>query len=195
MRIALLGLISACVLSAQTQTVAISKDPPNLAATTFTFYNVGGNPQYVCKAKSTQPSYSWSITPAPYQGTLTSIVVSSNVGTVTMAANHGLNVNNSITVSGSTTSSLNGSYVIQSGGTVTGGSATTFTITTSGVSNGTYNTAALTVTTNAPRTTAGIWSVEQYTYNGSSNPIMDQFANGNTAMTNACDSRASLAYQ
>jgi hypothetical protein len=105
-----------------------------------------------------------------------------------------LNVNNIIVVSGSTTAALNGTYTIQTGGAVTGGSATAFTIATSGVGNATYNTAALTVSTTAPRTTTAIWSLEQFVYNASNNIIVDQFANGNTAHTNICDARASLGY-
>jgi hypothetical protein len=194
MRALALLLLAMSFASAQTQTVAISKQPPNFSTTTYTFYS-GINPQYVCKAASNQFTFSWSVTPAPNQGTLTNIVVSSNVGTVTTSANHGLNVNNSITVSGSTTAALNRTYVIQSGGTVSGGSATTFTITTVGVSNGTYSTSALTVSTTAPRTTAPVWAIEQFTYNSNPSVIADQFANGNTAQTNICDSRATVGYQ
>jgi hypothetical protein len=197
MRTVLLSLLFLFLVSlsyAQVTTVAVSKQPPNISITTYTYYNAGGNPQYVCKAISNQPSYSWSVTPSTTQGTLTSIVVNTNVGTVTMAANHGLNVNNIIVVSGSTTAALNGTYTIQTGGAVTGGSTTAFTITTSGVGNATYNTAALTVSTTAPRTTTAIWSIEQFVYNASSNVIIDQFANGNTAHTNICDNRSTTGF-
>src|ERR1700677_1460888 len=111
MKVVLLALLAISFASAQTQTVAISKQPPNLSTTTYTFYS-GINPQYICKAASNQFPYSWSVTPAPNQGTLTSIVVASNVGTKTTSANHGLNINNPITVSGSTTAAPNRAYVI-----------------------------------------------------------------------------------
>jgi YD repeat-containing protein len=190
----LLVVLAASIGYAQTQTVAISKSAPNLSVTTFTYYNAGANPQYICKANSNQPLYAWAVTPLPFQGTLTSIVVSSNVGTVTTSANHGLNTNNIVVVSGSSTAALNGTYVIQSGGALNGGSATTFTISTSGVSNGTYSSTNLTISTTAPRTTAPQWSIEQFTYNTAGNPIADQFANGNTAQTNICDNKSTIGF-
>ena len=66
---------------------------------------------------------------------LTSIVVASNVGTVTTSSAHGLSTGRQVAIYGGAGSSskLNGLYTI----TVTGGS--TFTITTAGVTNGTYN--------------------------------------------------------
>ncbi len=64
-----------------------------------------------------------------------SIVVSSNIGTVTTSSSHGLLTGNQVAIFGGTgtSSKLNGLYVV----TVTG--ANTFTIATSGVSNGTYS--------------------------------------------------------
>lgn len=194
MKTALLLLLCSVTAIAQQTTVAISKEAPNQGVTTFTYKNAGGNPQYACKAKGVQLVYVWAVTPSSSQGTLTNIVVSSNVGTVTMSANHGLNVNNIVTVFGSTTAALNGTYIIQTGGAVSGGSATAFTITTVGVSNGTYATTNLAVSTLAPRTTAGIWSIEQFTYDSTGFAIADQYANGNTAQTNICDNRAVIGF-
>lgn len=66
---------------------------------------------------------------------VTSIVVASNTGTVTTASAHGLASGRQVAIYGGTgtSSKLNGLYTI----TVTG--ASTFTITTSGVANGTYS--------------------------------------------------------
>lgn len=191
--------LCACAYS-QPTTVAISKEPANQAVTTFTYLDASSNPQYICKALSSQPTYVWAVTAtASTQGSLTSIVVSSNTGTVTVGA-HGFDnprsVGSVVWVSGSTTSALNGAYIIQS---VTSG--TVFTITTSGVSDGTYNNAALTLSSNAPQTTLARWSVERFTYS-SSVATADQWASniatgqgGSTAKSYICANRASLAYQ
>ena len=195
-------LLCACAAAQPIQNVAISKTPSSPSITTLTFYTSLGSPQYICKAPSLQPLYTWSVTPSSQQGTLTSIVVATNVGTVTTAANHGLQVNDVVVVAGSTTTALNGTYVIQ-----TVPSTTTFTITTVGVSNATYNTAALQMTTTAPRSNASIWSIEQYTYGStggaSGNPIADQWATslsnaqqgGTVAFSFSCDARTTLGYQ
>lgn len=73
-------------------------------------------------------------------GRFTSVVVASNVGTVTTTWSHELTAGESITIAGSATGALNGTYTIQSVPT-----PDTFTINTSGVSNGTFtDVAALT---------------------------------------------------
>ena len=78
--------------------------------------------------------------------TLTSIVVVGNVGTIHFASAHGLTAVNMsggyLSVSGSTTSALNAQYL------QVYASPTTLTIITSGVADGTYNNAALTVRVN-----------------------------------------------
>ena len=66
-------------------------------------------------------------------GRFTNIVVASNVGTVKTKWSHELAGGESVTISGSVTSALNGTYTIQS---IT--APDTFTITTSGVADGTY---------------------------------------------------------
>lgn len=89
---------------------------------------------------STVPTF--SVTGA----TLTNIVVTSNSAVATFAAtlNQGRYIGATWQVSGSTTSALNGVYGI------TATSGTTITFTTSGVNDGTYNNAALTLTYAAP---------------------------------------------
>src|ERR1700678_2299114 len=93
-------LLCACAAAQPIQNVAISKTPSSPSITTLTFYTSLGSPQYICKAPSLQPLYTWSVTPSSQQGTLTSIVVATNVGTVTTAANHGLQVNDVVVVAG-----------------------------------------------------------------------------------------------
>lgn len=183
-------------------TVAISEGTPGTPITRLFFYDGSGNLQYACKAPQPMQAYTWAVTPTTYQGTLTSISVSSNVGTVTVVGNHGLAVGNLVTVAASTTSTLNGNYYIQSVP-----SPTTFTITTAGVSDGTYNTAALTLSTTAAQSSQPIWSIEKFTYSGS-NLAASQWAvnmqggfGGSTAYRFICDNRAvntgttAIAYQ
>lgn len=191
-------LLTACgIATSQTQTVAISNGAPNAAFTILGYYP-SSTVQYYCKAQS-QPaiSYSWVVTAAGGSGVLTSIVVLTNAGTITTTTAHGLAVGNVVTVSGSTTSALNGSYIIQ-----TVGSTTTFTITTVAVSNATYNNAALKVSTAAPRTSAAQWAVQRVTLDGSGNLTAGQWAadltsgaGGSTSYRFICDNRGTLAYQ
>lgn len=208
MKLAITFVLAACSLFGQQgSTVAISKGNGNETAFTVFYYYSGSNLQYICKTPAfrggqNQPFY-WAKTPSLGQGTLTSIVVSSNVATATVTSDHGFDLTRSlgalVTVSGSTTAALNGNYTI-----ATLASTTVFTFTTSGVADGTYNTALLKIATTAPRlnATPGYWSVEQFVYDGSNNMIADKMATasvaGNTA-TNAyafkCSDRATLAYQ
>jgi hypothetical protein len=189
-------LFSAAWLGAQTQgqpVVVVSY--PQEIPTRFLDYNGGTNLTYLCVAN---PLYKGGANPGPYAyslsvtgGGLTSIVVSSNVGTVTTAAANGLMAGQEATVSGSTTSPLNGNYVVQS---IT--STTVFTITTSGVSNGTYNNGALTISGTAPLLTAAIWSIQHFIYDGNNNLTGTQCANGAcNQYTNVCANRASLYYK
>lgn len=166
-------MMAGYALAQQGGTVALSKGNPTDAFTILYYYDGSNNLQYICKTPAfrTAQSYTWGVTAALNQGTLTSIVVLTNVGTVTTSADHGLAVGNLVVVSGSTTAALNGTYVIQTVPT-----STTFTITTSGVANATYNNAAMTMTTTAPRTTATGWSIEKFTYDASSNLVADQMA-------------------
>lgn len=177
-------VFSVCAAFAQ-QTVAIFGGFPAPDTTTLTFYDGSGNPQYLCKSFSVQSPFVWAVSPIGPQGTLTSIVVATNTGTVTTTTAHGLQVGNPVTVSGSTTAALNGTYNIQ-----TVGSTTTFTITTSGVADATYNNAAMILTTTAPRSSGNIWKIEKITY-GASGPTIQQFSPGRSI----CDNRTTVSYQ
>lgn len=195
-RIALFVLmLTGAMLFSQTsgQPVVVVKYPsetPTLAA----FYDASNNLTYACYAAainntSNPANYSYSLSVTG--GGLTSIVVLTNVGTVTTVAAHGLQPGQSVTVSGSTTPALNGNYLIQTTATTS-----TFTITTSGVGNATYNNGPLTVSGTAPLLTSPIWSIAHYLYDVSNNLIGTQCANGTCVpRTNICANRTALSYK
>lgn len=119
--------------------------------------------------------------------TLTSIVVSSNTGTVTTSSAHGLQIGQLVTVSGATVDTdLNASYYVQ-----TVPSTTTITITTANVANATYNESTLVMSTQAPLTTQPVWAITKLTYDGSGNLVSKGWANGTArAYTNIWANRA-----
>jgi hypothetical protein len=175
--------------------------PSGDGITRLLFYS-GSNLAYVCSADAIQTTAlhapTWAITPIGAQFTLTSIVVSSNVATVTVAgsstnvlptANINLQIGNKLVVAGSATSALNGTFPIASTPSAT---TVTFAVT---VANGTYTDSTLTVSSNAPRTDDNIWSVQAMTYSGA-NLILTQQAQGVAgSYTNLCSNRANLIYQ
>lgn len=162
--------------------------------TRFLDYAGGSNLTYLCLA----PSVNQTSTPSWYTyslsvtgSTLTSIVVLTNVATATTVSAHGLMVGQKTTVSGSTTAALNATYVI-----ATVPSTTTFTFTTAGVGDATYNNGPLTVSGEAPLLTSPIWSIQHFTYDGSNNLTGTQCANGSCqALSNKCSDRATLGYK
>lgn len=170
---------------------------PRSEPTTVLDYS-GTNMIYAGYAVPNQPSCSWTRSsttsncsatrfPQPGAATLTSIVVSTNTGTATTSAAHGLLPGNLVTISGATVDAqLNGTYYIQ-----TVGATTTFTITTASVSDATYNESTLVVSTASPRTTTPVWAIQKLSYDGSNNLIRKQWANGNSgAFTSIWDNRA-----
>lgn len=187
-------LLGAADLFSQTtgQPVAVVLYPPE-TPTRFLDYT-GTNLTYLCVASPTNKTstpgnytYSLSVTGSG----LTSIVVLTNVGTVTTVAANGLMAGQMVAVTGSTTSALNASYIIQS---IT--STTVFTITTAGVGNATYNNGPLTISGNAPLLTSPIWSIAHFLYDGSNNLTGSQCANGACSQqTNICANRATLSYK
>lgn len=212
MKFLIVLLIPVALMGQQPQPVTITNNavPP---VSQLYFYDANNNLQYVCSAPNVGV-YTWAVTPDSTQGTLTSIAVSTNVGTATTAANHGLQIGNVVTVAGSTTVALNGNYQIK-----TVPSATTFTITTSGVADATYNTAALTLSSTAPRSNSSTlnasWSVQKFSYYGVSGAACPVGVSGPTnslcsiqwalnttsgvggskAYAFSCDARATLSYQ
>lgn len=178
------ALALASALAAQEGAVVNqSIGPPPTGYTELNTFS-GANLTHVCRARSVQQPYTASV----LAGTMTNIVVLTNVGTVTWV-NHGLAVGNRTTVAGTVVDTdLNASYNVVG---VT--SADVFTITTASVGDATYTT-GLTITTTAPRNTAAIWSIQKFSYSGA-NQTASQWASGNPAMTNICANQATLNYQ
>ena len=143
--------------------------------TVLNFYDGSGNLEYVCTTSYPATRTVFSVAAS----TLTSIVDSSNTSTLTIPS-HGLAVNNQITIAGATDTDLNTTFIVQ-----TVSDANTITITTSSVTDTTYNEAALTVTTTAPRSSAAIWQITKFTYSGSS-----QIRKQNSRPNQICDNRA-----
>jgi hypothetical protein len=143
------------------------------------FWN-GSLLQYSCEAPPVVAQTSVS----KADSTLTNIVVSSNVGTVTTASAHSLWVGALVTVSGSSTTALNGTYVIASVP-----STTSYTIATSGVSNATYTT-GLVISTSSPLYTAPTWRVKSFRYDGSNNLISVSFSGPSANFLVKCSDRS-----
>lgn len=141
-------LLTFCVLTG----IAFGQSPVN--PVTQEFYDISGNLIYICNAEAFQNPITF-----PAGGTLTNVVVLTNVGTITFSSTSFLWVGARITLSGSATSALNGVYKIT---TVSGSTAT---IATAGVANATYTDASL--TTNSPLLNLLQWSIQVFSYNGS----------------------------
>lgn len=186
----LLALMSLAVSAQTGAPVDVNGYPTSVSQPTKVFYyDASSNLIFACIARSAAPNtqnpgYNFSLS---VTGTgLTSIVAATNVGTVTTAAAHGLLLGNKVTVAGSTTSALNAVYYVQ-----TVPSTTTFTITTAGVADATYNNGPLTISGQTPLLTGGIWSIEKLTYNGSNQLVAIQWANGNPGnYSSICANRA-----
>ncbi len=187
MKTVLAMLIVVSSLAAQTGT-PVQEGSPLVGYTRLYFYS-GTDLQYACLAKSQQPSATFIVGGAtPFA--LTSIVVLTNVGTVTTVSDNGLKVNDRIVVSGATVDTdLNGTYKIA---TVT--NSKVFTIATVSVANATYTDATLQFSTTAPRTTMPIWSITKYTTVASLITSI-QWAIGTSGQSQICDNRATLAFQ
>jgi len=171
---------------AQTQNSIIQDQWPS--ETFLVFRDGSNNQQYVCTALAKQPNYTWSTT-----AMVTNIVDSGTTATITFPAAHGLSTDNRIIIAGITSvgaTGLNGSFKV----TVT--STTQLTITTSGVTDGTYTPTsdpALTISTTAPRTNANQWQIQRMYY---TTTYLDRgsYAEGDLEPNKACDSRATYAY-
>lgn len=184
-----LALLLGSVIFAQTGApVDVNGFPTTVSQPTrFLDYDGSSNLIYVCYAQSkannpTNPGYNFTVSFT--LGSLTSVVVSANTGTVTVPAPHGLQLGQKVVFTGSTTSALNGTYYIQSVP-----SSTTYTVTTSGVSNATYTDPV--ISGSVPLLTGAIWSIQKILYNTSNLAIAVQWANGNPGTyTNICANRA-----
>ncbi len=127
------------------------------------FFDGNNLVQYICTAQQIQ-----SPTSVQFADTsLTSIVVATNVATVTTAAAHNLYVGARVKTTGSATTALNNTYTV-----ATVPSSTTYTFTTSGVGDATYTT-GLVVTTSNPLLNASVWAIQIFTNSGPSNAVAD----------------------
>lgn len=185
----LVGVMLAQQNGTPVQVVPYPRDEP----TKFLDYDTSNNLIYVCYAAAKGPWNNNSV-PATFSwlrsdSTLTSIVVLTNVGTVTTSTAHGLQIGNPVTITGATVDTdLNGTnYYV-----ATIPSTTTFTFATSAVANATYNESTLAIATTAPRLTANIWNILKMTYSTANNLTDVQWANGTASSLNICTNRAVL---
>ena len=152
---------------------------------TIRTYNDQAGTLYVCKALATQPGYYyWTVA----SGALTSITVTSNVGTATFASAHGLTVGSSFVVTGATSNAFLG--VIFTVASVPTSATLTFSIT---LANGTYSQTITTLQSRSPRTNGALWAIQKIEYSSSTTIV--KWANGNGNRTNICDNMTTLVYQ
>lgn len=184
-------LISAALLIGQSRApnTTITQEPAVNPTTVRMFLNGSSQIEYVCRAPAWSTTSSWTVA----SNTLTSVVSSAGVATVTFPAAHGLYAGASIVISGSSTAAVNGTFKVSATPT-----AFTLTLLTSSIPDGTYNNAALTVTTTAPRTNQGVWVINKLEYSGTA---LVNFLSSGGGYNKICDNRAStdpstaIAYQ
>lgn len=116
--------------------------------------------------------------------TLTSVVVATNVATVTCSSACGAWVGMRMIISGCTTAAVNGTFTVLSAPT-----ATTYTLAIT-VADGTYNNAAMAINTNYPLTTQSVWEIQVSKFNGSSQVIATVPANASVGTNLAWTNRA-----
>lgn len=150
---------------------------PNQAQVQILFNNGSAALQYMCTAPSTTITTFTQV----IDSSLTSVTVATNVATVTTASAHGLWVGARVTVTGSTVAALNSTYTV-----ATVGSGTTYTFATSGVSDATYNNAALMISTRAPRLNDPRWSVTVLSYVST---VLDHTYSANEGVLIKCTDR------
>jgi hypothetical protein len=170
-------------LLAQGSAVNQTDGPPPSPWVKLLFYNGSSLLQYACYSPAQAPTTVYAIGATP---ALTSIVVVSNVGTVNLGATAQWWVGQRITVAGSTTAALNGTY------TLSAVSGSTGTIATVGVPDATYNNAAMTISTTAPLLDSLRWSILVSTYVGT-NLATNYWAASGVGVNSqlACSNRAS----
>lgn len=154
-RLAVFIALSASLVFAQqgSQPVNTVIGPAPYPTVTLYFYS-GSSVTAICYANALNPITTFYRS----SNTLTNIVVASNVGTITLSSTAQFWVGQQVTVAGSTTAALNGTYRIN---TVSGSTAT---ITTVAVGDATYNNAAMTLSTTGPMLNANVWSIQLFTY-------------------------------
>ena len=158
---------------------------------TILMYRDGSNNlEYQCIAVSTQPAYTWT-----GSSMITSIADSGTTSTITFASAHGLSNGNRIFILGMTSSGTTG-LNNSTGYVVTVSSPTVVTITTSGITDGTYTPStdpAMKIWSTAPRTNANIWVITKFYW---TTTYLDRQSNaeGDINPSKACDSRTTYAY-
>ncbi len=186
-------LTLALVVSAFAQPmVRVSSAPPDVAIRRVIFCDnalqsacLSTDPvKYVCVARQdTAPTTSVSRS----DSTLTSVVVLTNVGTVTTASPHGLYQGAKVTIAGATVDSdLNASYVVQSVS-----SSTVYTIATVNVANATYTDSTMVISTRDPLTTSLLWAIQVVVSNSGPFTTGAYWANASTGYSLACSDRTS----
>lgn len=160
------------------ETLSISRGPGARDYTDLYSYNGNGDIAFICTCPSQQPTTNFTI-----GAWLTSIVVSSNVATVTTSVPHGLNFGNPITVSGGSEVTINGNFQVGSVPTTT---TFTFAVTSP---NATYTTAGMKISTTAPRTSAPIWKITRFLYDSGNKLIAKQ----NSAFKQICDNKGTTS--
>lgn len=163
--------------------LAAQQTPPNNWPEVLQpFYDASGNLTYACYAKQKKPTPTFVMRS---DSSLTSIAVATNVATVTTASAHNLYVGARIVVSGATVvPALNATYTI-----ATVPSSTTYTFTTSGVADATYNESTLQIGTYYPLLNETLWAIQVLKYDGSSNLITKIWAGQVINYTLACSDR------
>lgn len=131
-----------------------------LAQTHIVMFNNGSSQlQYVCESKNQVSALTTMM--AINDGSLTSVVIASNIATVTTPTAHQLYDGARVTVAGSTAGAIDGIYTVASTP-----STTTFTITVS-AANGTHTESGMNLTTRSPLLSAQYWNVIVLVWEGS----------------------------
>lgn len=186
-------LALACAVSLYAQSpVNVSGGPPPAPFVTLLDYSgtyltyVGIAPQFLQPTAACSGLGSSCIQRS--DSTLTSIVVLTNVATVTCSTACGVWKGQRVTVSGaSVDTDLNGTYTVTSNTDTT---ATTYTVATANVANATYTESTLRIATNQPLTTQATWAIQALKYDGSNNLISTSWANASVATVLAFSARA-----
>jgi hypothetical protein len=183
----LYSLLFASVCFAQSQNVRISQSPADDAFTVITHFTAG-NPDYVCKARSTQNISVVTV----------SAISNANPGIMT-ATGHGFYYNSSGPVAqhfAAFISGLTGNWLPLNGlHTLYASSADALT---TDVDTSTFGavTGTIVVSTRAPNTKAKVWAVQSLGFDGSSpaNPVLQAWAAPLTGSTIAALNGGTTAY-
>ena len=166
----------------------LSEAPARFGWQRLCYYDASGNLTYICFAPLS------AITSAAVSlaaGTLTNVVVSTNVGTANTVAPHGLTVGSKVVLTGWTVDEqLNGTYEI-----ATVPTPTSFTIPTTDVSDATYTDPTGVVTGTGIRDTSPCWAIQRNWYDGSNKLVKSGWAEGTTTPTLIAANRATYTYR